>query len=196
MKLTDYTLVQYLELLQSDAPAPGGGTASALAGAQGIALLRMVCALTLGKEKYAASQEICLAAQAACEPLTRVLADAISADAAAYDAVFAAYKMPKGTEDEKRSRGAAIAAATLHATEIPFSVLQAAVSGLSIAASLAGNTNPNADSDLGSAVANLRACATGAWLNVKINLPGVKDEAKAEYFRTQGEKYLAEAAAF
>nr|WP_243158126.1 cyclodeaminase/cyclohydrolase family protein [Aminipila terrae] len=79
------------------------------------------------------------------------------------------------------------------ATEVPFKSMELAYDGLLIIQNLVGKTNPNADSDLGVAVLNLISCIKGAWLNVKINLPGVKDEAAARTFAEKGEKIIKEA---
>ena len=195
MNLTNLTIAEYLDVLKSAAPAPGGGSASALTGAQGVALFLMVCELTLGKEKYAAHHDACREAKAAGETILRALTEAIQTDTDAFELVSAAYKMPKGTDEEKQARREAIAAATLKATEVPFSVTRLARDGLQAAAGLVGNSNPAAASDLGSAAANLLACARGAWLNVKINLPGVKDPEKSAYYSEQGQKLLADAEA-
>ena len=72
MKLIDMQVKEYLDVLKSDAPAPGGGSVSALAGAQGAALFMMVADLTIGKEKYADWQEVCKAAQEKGSPLRRI----------------------------------------------------------------------------------------------------------------------------
>lgn len=193
MKLVDYTIRDYLNILKSNEPAPGGGSVSALTGAQGAALLLMVCNLTIGREKYAAYENDCLQAKKKGEAILESLTKAIDEDTEAFRLVSAAFKMSKDTEEEKQARSKAIAAATLTATEVPFSVMETAMEGLMATAALVGKSNPSAVSDLGSAAASLLACAKGAWLNVAINLPGIKDPAKAEYFDGQGKKILADA---
>jgi formiminotetrahydrofolate cyclodeaminase len=195
MKLVDLTVKDYLDVLKSDAPAPGGGSVSALAGAQGVGLFMMVCDLTIGKEKYADYQELCVTAKKKGTKLFEALVEAIDKDTEAFNLVSAAFKMPKGTEEEKKARSQAIATGTLVATEVPFGVMQLAYEGLKISKTLVGNTNPGAASDLGVSVLNFIACIKGAWLNVKINLPGVKDEAKASSFEEQGKKLVEEAEA-
>ena len=99
--------------------------------------------------------------------------------------------MPKETEEEKAARRKAIDDGTLEATKVPFSVMKMAADGLELAQQLVGNTNPNTASDLGVAVLNLMTCMKGAWLNVKINLPGVKDEALAAEYKERGEAMVA-----
>nr|WP_202931098.1 cyclodeaminase/cyclohydrolase family protein [Aminipila terrae] len=103
MKLIEMKVNEYLDILKSDAPAPGGGSVSALAGAQGVGLVMMVCDLTLGKEKFADYQEICTQAKADSKKLYDALREAVDKDTEAFNLVSAAFKMPKATEEEKRS---------------------------------------------------------------------------------------------
>lgn len=193
MKLIDMQVKEYLEVLKSDAPAPGGGSVSALAGAQGVALFTMVAELTLGKEKYADDQEICRKAKERGASLYAELVESVDRDTEAFNLVSAAFKMPKETEEEKAARKQAIADGTLAATEVPFHTMELGYEGLMLAKSMIGRSNPNAASDLGVAILNLTGCIKGAWLNVKINLPGVKDEEKARLFEEQGQKMFDEA---
>lgn len=190
MKLIDLKLNEYLDILLSDAPAPGGGSVSALAGAQAAALIGMVCDLTIGKEKYADCQEICEDAKEKIEDLYKGFAEAIDKDTDAFNLVATAFKMPKSTDEEKAARKRAIAAGTLEATKVPFSVMEMAAEGLKVAEAMYGNFNSNAASDFGVAVLNLMTCMKGAWLNVKINLPGVKDENLAGDYRAKGEAMI------
>ena len=193
MKLIDMQVKDYLDLLKSDAPAPGGGSVSALAGAQGVGLFMMVADLTLGKEKYANYQEICQQAKEKGTALYTELVESIDKDTDAFNLIAAAFKMPKETDEEKAARRQAIADGTLVATQVPFRTMQLGYEGLMMAKEMIGKSNPNAASDLGVAILNLTACIKGAWLNVLINLPGVKDEAKAVYFETEGKKMYDEA---
>lgn len=182
MKLVEMTVNGYLDVLKSNAPAPGGGSVSALAGAQGAGLIAMVADLTIGKEKYADYEEGCKAAREEALRLYEELKDGVDKDTEAFNKVSAAYKLPKETDEEKAARSAAIRAANLGATEVPFHTVELCLAGLKTAQSMVGKSNPNAASDLGVAALNLLAGAKGAWLNVKINLPGVKDEeAKAGF---------------
>lgn len=188
MKLIDMEVKEYLDVLKSDAPAPGGGSVSALAGAQGVALFTMVADLTLGKEKYAEYQEVCREAKEKGCVLYDELISGVDKDTEAFNLVSSAFKMPKETDEEKEARKQAIADGTLAATEVPFRTMQLGYEGLLLAKTMIGKSNPNAASDLGVAILNLTACIKGAWLNVKINLPGVKDEAKAAYYAVEGQK--------
>lgn len=192
MKLVEMTVKDYLDVLKSDAPAPGGGSVSALSAAQGVGLVCMVADLTIGKEKYAEWQEVCISAKEEAVDLYEKLVAAIDKDTEAFNQVSAAFKMPKETDEEKAVRKQAIADATLGATEVPFETLCLCVEGLKVTEKMVGKSNPNASSDLGVAALNLLAGIKGAWLNVLINLPGVKDEeAKARFL--EGKKMVLEA---
>lgn len=185
MKLIEMSVNQYLETLISDAPAPGGGSVSALAGAQGAALIAMVCDLTTAKKKYESDHDLCREIKAEATALYDELRKSVDLDTDAYNLVADAFKMPKSTDDEKAARKAAIAAGTLEATKVPYNVMRMAGKGLDLAKKLNGHFNTNCASDFGVGVLNFLACMQGAWLNVKINLPGVKDaDFKAECSET------------
>lgn len=192
MKLIELKLNEYLDILLSDAPAPGGGSVSALAGAEGAALMAMVCDLTTSKEKYAEEHELCSEIREKAGVLYEGFAKAIDDDTAAFNLVAAAFKMPKETEEEKAARRKAIADGTLEATKVPFHVMEMAAEGLALADRLQGHYNRNCDSDYGVGVLNLMTCMRGAWLNVKINLPGVKDETLKANYEEAGRKMLAD----
>lgn len=191
MKLVDMKITEFLDVLKSDAPAPGGGSASALSGAQGCALLMMVADLTLGKEKYRDFEEICLQAKKKGQSLYEELRESVDRDTEAFNLISAAFKLPKNTDEEKAVRKAAIADGTLTATEVPFNTMKLGFEALKLVESLVGKSNPNCSSDLGVGALHLKACIEGSWLNVKINLPGVKNEEKAAYFEKEGRSMYA-----
>lgn len=190
MKLIDLKVKEYLDILLSDAPAPGGGSVSALAGAQAAALIAMVCDLTTSKEKYADSHEVCKLAKVKADLLYRGFAEGVDKDTEAFNLVAAAFKMPKETDEEKAARKKAIADGTLEATKVPFSVMKMAYEGLELIETIIDDFNTNCASDLGVGVLNMMCCMKGAWLNVKINLPGVKDEVLAKEYEEKGREML------
>ena len=192
MKLIEMKLNEYLDVLLSDAPAPGGGSVSALAGTQGAALLAMVCDLTTAKEKYAEDHALCAEVREKAGALYEGFARAVDEDTEAFNLVAAAFKMPKDTEEQKAARKQDIADGTLEATKVPYRVMEMAWEGLCLAEKLQNHYNRNCDSDYGVGVLNFMACMRGAWLNVKINLPGVKDEALAKEYEEAGKKMLAD----
>lgn len=191
MKLVDMKITEFLDVLKSDAPAPGGGSASALSGAQGCALLMMVADLTLGKEKYRDFEEICLQAKKKGQSLYEELRASVDRDTEAFNLISAAFKLPKNTDEEKAVRRAAIADGTLTATEVPFNTMKLGFEALKLVESLVGKSNPNCSSDLGVGALHLKACIEGSWLNVKINLPGVKNEEKTAHFEKEGRSMYA-----
>ena len=178
------TVKDYLDLLKSDAPAPGGGSVSALSAAQGVGLVAMVADLTIGREKYAEYEEVCKVAKEEALKLYSAFIEGIDKDTEAFNKVSAAYKLPKNTDEEKAARSAAIREANVGATEVPFETVKLCLDGLKITETMVGKSNPNAASDLGVAALNLLSGIRGAWLNVKINLPGIKDEALKAKFET------------
>ena len=193
MKLAELTVTSYLDLLNSDAPAPGGGSASALCGAQGAALVSMVAGLTIGKKKYPDDQDLCKDVAEKASKLKDAFLTQVDKDTEAFNLVSAAFKLPKETEEEKAARAKAIADATLVATQVPFETMKLCLETLRYTKSLIGHSNTNAASDLGVSALNLLACIKGAWLNVLINLGGLEDEAKAKDFRKKGEEMVATA---
>jgi len=164
-----------VKALASDAPTPGGGTAAALAGAMGASLAEMVAALTVAKEKYAAShgavRPIGEAAGRAREKLLRLAQE----DADSYDAVVLARRLPKETGDERAERTRRIAEANRLAAEVPLRTAREAAGLLVLLPELAEKGNPNAASDAGAAALLLEACVQAALLNVAINLSGAQD---------------------
>lgn len=103
MKLVDMQLKEFVNVLGSDAPAPGGGSASALAAAQGIALTKMVAELTIGKKKYADFETEMKNLQQKAADLQAELLVSIDEDTAAFNQVSAVFEMPKSSEEEKKS---------------------------------------------------------------------------------------------
>ena len=193
MKLIEMTVADYMEILGSDAPAPGGGSAAALCGVQGASLVSMVAGQTTSKKRYEEEWPIAQRVIDECAPINNALLLQIDKDTEAYNLVAAAFKMPKETDEDKAVRRKAIAEATLVATEVPFETLRLAVEAMELAATLPGHYNTNCASDLGVGIHNLHTCAHGAWMNVMINLGGVKDPEKAAFFSEEGKKMIARA---
>ena len=192
MKLVDYKVAEFMQLLASEAPAPGGGSAAALAGATGASLAAMVAALTLGKEKYREHEAQTVALKNKGNELQARFLELIDADTAAFNDVSAAYKLPKQTPEEKAKRQEAIEEALKSATQTPFAMMETAWECLQVVATAVGKTNASAASDLGVAAYSLRAATEGAWLNVLINLGGIKDETFVVQYKEAGGKLLAE----
>ncbi len=184
-KLVEMSVEDFLEQLSSDCPTPGGGSVAALQGATGAALIEMVARLTIGREKFREHEDLMKSALEGAYRLRIELTDLIDMDTDSYDNVTSAYKLPKGTEEEKAMRGTAIQDALKMATNIPAETMEKAEQALSIAEGMKGKVNPNCASDLEVAILSLRAASMGAWQNVLTNLCGVKDELFVERTRNR-----------
>lgn len=193
MKLAELKTAEFVDLLASDAPAPGGGSAAALEGALGAALTAMVCGLTVGKKKYAEFQELAESAQAKATDLKARFVDVMDRDTEAFNVVSAAFGMPKETDEEKAARSAAIQKGLEGCTKTPFEMMELAVETLELTASILGKSNDSAASDLGVSALSLRSAIQGAWLNVLINIGSLKNKELAEDYRKKGEEMLAKA---
>ena len=193
MKLAEMQVAQFVDVMASDAPAPGGGSASALEGAVGAALTAMVCALTVGKKKYADVQDLAAESMEKANDLKARFVDVMDRDTEAFNAVSAVFAMPKETDVEKAARKAAMQEALKGCTKTPFEMMQLACETLELTRSLVGRLNASAASDLGCSALALRAAIQGAWLNVLINISGITDEAFAAEYRANGQALLDKA---
>ncbi|MCL4466328.1 MAG: cyclodeaminase/cyclohydrolase family protein [Chloroflexi bacterium] len=169
------TIGEFLRELSSGAPTPGGGSAAALSGATGAALVCMVCNLTIGREKYKAVESEMQTILAQASSLRDELLAAIDADVAAYGVVAAASKMPRGTDEEKAARTRALQAALKAATRPPLDTARLCAEVMGLCRPVGERGNVNAVSDAGVGIAEAEAGLRSAALNVKINLGLIKD---------------------
>ncbi|HOU15126.1 MAG TPA: glutamate formimidoyltransferase [Anaerolineae bacterium] len=172
--------VGFLDAVAANTPAPGGGAVAALAGALAAALVTMVGRLTVGKRHYADVQEEATEAVTRAEKLRATLTKAMDEDSAAFNAVMAAYKLPKATEEEQHARDAAIQEATVHATEVPLATARAALEALELALLVASKGNVNAASDAATAAWMAMASIQSAALNVRVNAANLQDTAQKD----------------
>jgi glutamate formiminotransferase/formiminotetrahydrofolate cyclodeaminase len=175
----DVTPTAFLDAVAADTPVPGGGAVAALAGALAAALAAMVGRLTAGKRKYVEVETDMQALVAGAERLRQSLTARIAEDNAAFEAVMAAYRLSKRTEEEKAERRAAIQAGLARAAEVPLATAQDAVAALELARTAARVGNVNAITDAGTAAWLARAAVAGAALNVRINGVELDDRAQA-----------------
>lgn len=177
----------------SESPAPGGGSISAYMGALGAALGTMVANLSSHKrgwdERWKEFSDWAEKGQALMNELLAL----VDEDTAAFNKIMDVFSMPKGTEEEKAARAAAMEAATLYATEVPLRTLKTSFKVFEVASAMASEGNPNSVSDAGVAAIAARGAVFGARLNVHINAEGLKDRAKAEQLMKEADDVMANA---
>jgi formiminotetrahydrofolate cyclodeaminase len=171
---------RFLDELASQSATPGGGSAAAIIGAMGAALVAMVCNLTLGKKKYADVEDEMRSLLAKAEELRHRLTGMIEDDVKAFDTVMEAYGMAKETDAEKGARSAAIQEALKLATEVPLRCCHAAREVVDLAAVASAKGNLNVISDAGVGVLAAYAALQSAALNVYTNAKMITDKAFAE----------------
>lgn len=189
------TVAQLLAALASPNPTPGGGTAAAIAGAMGASLLVMVTGLAKSRNNTDDEKAALAAARSAIEPIAARLPALGDADTDAFNAVMAAYKLPKASDDEKAARTRAIQEALRQATLVPLDTLRAVVDAIDQGRAVAEHGNRSAASDAGVAIGLLKAAADGAAANVRINLASLKDEAFRNATEAETSLLSAQAAA-
>src|SRR5882724_4254798 len=175
MSLTEQSIRDLLTAFSSADPTPGGGSASALASAVGASLLMMVAGLPRSRTGSDEDRTALATAASALADIRAGLTGAIDADTVAYDRVVAAYKLPKASADEQSARKTAIQLALRGATDVPLRVMRQSAAALDLSTAVAAHGHRAAASDVGVAVALLRAGLRGARLNVEINLGSVSD---------------------
>lgn len=180
----------FLDELASNSPAPGGGSVAALGGSLAAGLVSMVCNLTIGKEKYKDNWAVMEGIVAKSEDLRAKCTKLMNEDTESFNTFMAAIKMPKDTDEQKQARKKAMAEAAKITTEVPLRTLETCsiISGLALTAAKHGN--PNTISDAGSAALLAEAAGKAAAFNVRVNLPGVKDEAFASGCKERMRKAL------
>ena len=191
--LIDRTVTSLLEAFSSADPTPGGGSAAALVGATGTALLAMVAGMPKSRTNAIAEREALDHAQTELLALRDTLAGLIDRDASAYDLVIAAFRKPKGTDEEKAERKAAVQDATRVATEVPLETIRACVAAMRAGLATAIHGNPSAASDAKVGFRMLMAAAEGARDNVDINIGGLADAAVRATIHDEAERLMAEA---
>jgi formiminotetrahydrofolate cyclodeaminase len=191
--LAEFAVIDLLDAFASSEPVPGGGSASALAGALGVSLLIMVADMT--KTRTGAPEETADLADAAARlrPRRDELTDLIDRDSKAYQSVVAAYKLPKGAEGEKEVRRNAVQAAMTEATDVPLETMRVCQQALRGAVVVATAGNPRASSDVGVAIELLIAAMRGARMNVDINLPSLSDASYVARVATERDALVADA---
>jgi formiminotetrahydrofolate cyclodeaminase len=172
----DKIIKDFIGELGSALPAPGGGAAAALAGSMGAALVSMVCNLTIGKKDYAAYEDEIKTVLVKAQHLQEELLALIDADADAFNSLMDSYKMPRVTEEEKSLRQEAIESNAQKAAAVPAIIATRCLDVVVLANQIAGKANKNLNSDILVAAEMAEAGLNSAIINIKINLPGIKDK--------------------
>lgn len=179
-RLVDLSLSAFAWETSSESPAPGGGSVSAAMGALGAALGTMVANLSSHKRGWDGRwEEFASWAERGVQMQKRLL-ELVDEDTEAYNAILDAFGLPKKSDEEKAARAAAVEAATLQASLVPLTVMKEAFGVFDLLKEMTEKGNPNSVTDGAVGVLAVRACIRGAFLNVRINVKGLKDRAKAE----------------
>jgi formiminotetrahydrofolate cyclodeaminase len=179
-EIKDKSIQIFLDELASKSATPGGGSVSALMGAQSAALTSMVCNLTIGKPKYAEVETEMQALLQKSEALRAKLTGLIKADVDVFNRLMAAYGLPKETDEEKMARTEAIQTVLKAATEVPLDCARACAEAIELSRCAANKGNLGVISDAGAAVLAGYSGLKSAALNVYINTGSLKDRQFAE----------------
>lgn len=188
MNLQDLTVKEFIDKVTGNDPVPGGGSVSALNGSLAASLAAMVANLTVGRKKYAEVNDEMEELSACLTGLSAQLLNDVDRDAEAYDRVFAAFKLPKETDEEKAVRTEAIQRETKYAAQVPMEVARTAHAMLPLIDTVARKGNSNAVTDACVAMMCARTAVLGALLNVRINLTSITDEAFVKEMSAEAER--------
>ena len=188
MNLQDLTVKEFIDKVTGNDPVPGGGSVSALNGSLAASLAAMVANLTVGRKKYAEVNDEMEELSARLTGLSAQLLNDVDRDAEAYDRVFAAFKLPKETDEEKAVRTEAIQRETKYAAQVPMEVARTAHAILPLIDTVTHKNNNNAVTDACVAMMCARTAVLGALLNVRINLTSITDEAFVKEMSAEAER--------
>ena len=194
--LLEHKLSDFLDVLASEEPAPGGGAVAALSGALACSMISMVCNLTIGKKKYADVQDEVKEILNRSEELRHNFKELVEQDAEAFSDVMGALKMPKGTDEEKAIRKEALQHALQKATYVPLRTMEYAGEAVKLAHRISQIGNKNVISDAGVAAIMADAAMSQGWLNVAVNISAIKDQEFVDRITNQAEDILTESDGF
>ncbi|MDD6481793.1 MAG: cyclodeaminase/cyclohydrolase family protein [Lachnospiraceae bacterium] len=190
MSIADKTCSEFVEILGTKAPVPGGGGASALVGAVGTALGSMVASLTVGKKKYADVEEEMQNLRDKAVGLQKELLHLIDRDAEVFEPLSKAYGMPKETEAEKAEKARVMEAALKDACMVPIEIMEKCCEAIDLLAEFAAKGSVLAISDAGVGAVCCKAALQGASLNVYINTKSMADREFAEALNKKCDEML------
>jgi formiminotetrahydrofolate cyclodeaminase len=184
MAFKDMKLDDFLDTLASAEPVPGGGSAAAMAGATGAALLCMVGEITMSKKKPEDKTPI-EESLSVVKPLVNRFKDLADEDSEAFDKVMDAFRMPKESDEEKAARSEAIQTATIGAADVPLETAKVALDAAAAAGNLAEMGSKSAISDVACGLLFLDTAFRGALYNVDINVSGMSDPDVAARYKNE-----------
>ena len=192
MGFTKGTCEEFVEVLASKAPVPGGGGASALVGAIGMALGNMVGSLTVGKKKSADVEADILALKEKATALQADFLRLVEADAEAFEPLAKAYGMPRETEEEKAEKARVMAIVLKDACAVPMEIMEKCCEAIDVIEEFAAKGSALAISDAGVGVVFCKAALLGASLNVFINTKSMADKEYAASLNEKADKMIAD----
>ena len=192
MGFSDKSCSEFVEVLATKAPVPGGGGASAMVGALATALGNMVGSLTVGKKKYAAVEEEMWALKDRCDRLQKDFLHLVERDAEVFEPLARAYSMPKNTEEEKAEKARVMEIVLRDACSVPMEIMEKCCEAIDIIAVFAEKGSVIAISDAGVGAAFAKAALKGASLNVYINTKSMADKALAAELNAKCDRMLEE----
>jgi len=181
---------EFITVLASKEPTPGGGGASALVGAIGMALGNMVGSLTIGKKKYADVQDEIITLKARADALQDALLALIGRDAEVFEPLSRAYGLPSATDEEKLEKARVMEDALRLASTVPLEIMEKCCEAIELHREFAAKGTVIAISDVGCGVVCCKAALQAASLNVFINTKSMKDRAHAEELNTHANAML------
>lgn len=185
---TDKSCREFIDVLASSAPIPGGGGASALVGAIGVALGNMVGSLTVGKKRYAEVEADIIGYKKEADEITQTLLTLVAKDAEVFEPLSKAYSLPKNTSEELAEREKVMAIVLKDACEVPLEIMKTCAKGLDLMEEFADKGSHIALSDAGVGATLLKSALQGASLNIYINTKSMKDKELAEKFNNEADR--------
>lgn len=192
MGFTSYSCEDFVDILSTKAPIPGGGGASALVGALGCALGNMVGSLTVGKKKYADVEADIIQLKEKADVLQKELLELVEEDARVFEPLSKAYGMPKETEEEKAEKARVMAIVLKDACLVPMEIMRKCCEAIDLIEEFANKGSVIALSDAGVGAAFCKAALLGASLNVFINTKSMEDREYAESLNKEADDMIAE----
>ena len=192
MGFSDKSCSEFVEVLATKAPVPGGGGASAMVGALATARGNMVGSLTVGKKKYAAVEEEMWALKDRCDRLQKDFLHLVERDAEVFEPLARAYSMPKNTEEEKAEKARVMEIVLRDACSVPMEIMEKCCEAIDIIAVFAEKGSVIAISDAGVGAAFAKAALKGASLNVYIKTKSMADRALAAELNAKCDRMLEE----